>query len=125
MKNLHLFISVLIVIPAALVYGFQPDLFLEVTIKSNDEASIFKAIMGLYLAFSSLWIIGILKPAFWKAGTISNMIFMLGLAFGRIISMFFDGMPSTIFVLGTIGELVLGLYALYQLQVKSASGEAL
>lgn len=124
-KNLHLIISALIVIPIGCIYGFQPNLLFDVTLNSIDEATIFKAIMGLYLGFSSLWIIGILKPSFWKTATISNMIFMLGLAFGRIISIVLDGMPSTIFVFGTMGELVLGLYALYQLKVNKAFNETL
>ncbi|WP_225318030.1 DUF4345 domain-containing protein [Flavobacterium luteum] len=115
-KNLNLIISIFIVIPVALVYGFQPDLLFDITINSIDEANIFKAIMGLYLCFSALWIIGILKPAFWKIATVSNMVFMLGLAFGRSISILSDGMPSTLFVLGTIGELVLGIYASYLLK---------
>ncbi len=120
-KNLHLLISVLIVIPVAFIYGFYSNLLFEVTINSKDEATIFKAIMGLYLGFSTLWIIGILKPAFWKIATLSNMIFMLGLAFGRLISMLFDGIPSTIFVFGTIGELVLGFYSWYVLQSKKGT----
>jgi hypothetical protein len=116
LKNLHLFLSTIIVTIVAFVYGFQPNILFDVTIDSIDEATIFKAIMGLYLGFSSLWIIGILKPAFWKTATLSNMIFMLGLAFGRVISIFFDGIPSIVFVLGTIGELTLGFYAWYQLK---------
>ena len=117
-KNLHLLISVLIVIPIGCIYGFNPNLLFDVNLNSIDEANIFKAIMGLYLGFSTLWIIGILKPAFWKIATLSDMIFMFGLAFGRIISIVFDGIPSTIFVLGTIGELVLGFYGWYFLQSK-------
>jgi hypothetical protein len=116
MKKSHLIISCLIVIPVAFVYGFQPDLLFDVMLNSIDEANIFKAIMGLYLGFSALWILGILKPNLWKTATISNAIFMLGLAFGRIISMIYDGMPSMLFVIGTVGELVLGLFALYLLK---------
>ena len=115
-KNLHLIISILIVIPAAFVYGFQPNLVLNVAINTIDEHNILKAIMGLYLAFASLWISGIINQKFWKTATISNMLFMLGLGFGRIISIISDGTPSTIFVLGIIGELVLGIYALIQLK---------
>jgi hypothetical protein len=88
----------------------------DVTINSIDEANIFKAIMGLYLAFSLLWIIGIFQISLWKTATVSNIIFMLGLAFGRIISILLDGIPTTVFVVGTIGELVLGLFAYYQLK---------
>ena len=116
MKNLHLIISSIIVFLAAIIYGFRPDLLFDVKINSIDEANIFKAIMGLYLGFGSLWILGIVNKNYWKTATTSNMIFMLGLGFGRIISLIFDGIPSTIFVLGTVGELILGFYALYQLK---------
>jgi len=102
-KQLHLIISALIVFAIAMVYGFHPSLLFDVKISSFDEHSIFKAIMGLYFAFATLWTIGILKPAFWKIATISNMIFMLGLAFGRIIAMIMDGLPTPIFLVGTVG----------------------
>lgn len=114
-KNLHLIISILIVVPVALVYGFQPDLLFDITIKSIDEANIFKANMGLYLCFSVLWILGILKQNYWSAATIANIIFMLGLALGRVISLIIDGLPTLIFSVGTIGELVLAFFGIYQL----------
>jgi hypothetical protein len=120
MKNLHLIISIIIVIPVAFFYGSKPDYLFEVSLNSTDELNIFKAIMGLYLGFATLWIYGILKPAFWKTATISNMIFMLGLAFGRICSITVDGIPTTIFLLGTIGELILGIFAWYQLKKQKA-----
>ncbi len=115
-NNFHLIISTAIVIPAAFVYGFNPNLFLVVDTNTIDEANILKAIMGLYLAFASLWILGIFNQNYWKTATICNMLFMLGLGFGRIISIFFDGFPSIIFILGTVGELVLGFYGIYQLK---------
>ncbi len=116
LKNLHLIISTLIVIPGAFVYGFQSNLLFNAPIDTLDQATIFKAIMGLYLGFGSLWILGIVNKNYWQTATISNMIFMLGLGFGRIISLIFDGVPSTIFVLGIVGELVLGFFALYNLK---------
>ena len=115
LKNLHLIISVAIVAPVGLIYGVKPNFLFEVSLQSPDEFSIFKAIMGLYLGFSFFWILGIFQKHFWKAATISNMIFMLGLAIGRLLSFFLDGLPSTIFLIGTVGELVLGVYAYYQL----------
>ena len=120
MKNLHLIISIIIVIPVAIFYGSKPDYLFEVSLNSKDELNIFKAIMGLYLGFATLWIYGILKPDFWKTATISNMIFMLSLAFGRICSIAVDGIPTTIFLLGTIGELILGIFAWYQLKKQKA-----
>lgn len=115
-KNLHLIISILIVSSIAIVYGFQPNMVFDVSVNSIDEANIFKAIMGLYSAFSMLWILGIFQIDLWKTATVSNIVFMLGLAFGRIISMLLDGIPTVIFVAGTAGELVLGLFAFYQLK---------
>lgn len=113
-SNLHLTISILIVVTVAFVYGFKPDLWFDVKVKTIDEVNIYKAIMGIYIAFSSLWFVGIIREKFWQMATISNFLFLLGLAFGRIISLLFDGIPSTIFLLGTIGELTLGFYAFYQ-----------
>ncbi len=117
-KNLHLIISVLIVIPAALFYGLIPNETLPVLfdfeVQSTDLKNVFRAILGLYLAFSTFWIMGILKPDFWKMATLSNFIFMIGLVFGRMLSMVLDGIPSPAFSYGIIGELILAIFALYQ-----------
>jgi Domain of unknown function (DUF4345) len=119
-KRIHLILSIIIVIPVAFIYGLKPNLCFDINITTLDEATVFKAIMGLYLAFASLWILGIFKAEYWKIATVSNMMFMFGLAFGRIISLIVDGIPSTIFVLGLIGELVLGLWGLFVLTTKSS-----
>lgn len=114
--NLHLFISIPVVTTAALVYGFQPDLLFEVSVQTTDESNIYKAIMGLYLCFATFWIIGLKQTSYWKAATISNMLFMLGLASGRLISFVIDGMPSAVLLLGTLGELIIAVYAYRQLK---------
>ncbi len=117
-KNLHLIISVLIVIPAALFYGLFPNetvpILFDFAVQSTDLKNVFRAILGLYLAFSSFWIMGILKPDFWKMATLSNFIFMIGLVFGRMLSLILDGIPSPAFSYGIIGELILAIFALYQ-----------
>lgn len=119
LKNLHLLISVLVVIPIAFTYGLFPSEMLpklfDFEVQTIDLKNVFRAIMGLYLAFVSFWILGILNQKFWTAATIANMLFMLGLGFGRVISLVFDGLPSLTFFIGLFGELVLGFYALYQL----------
>jgi Domain of unknown function (DUF4345) len=116
LRNIHLIISSIIVFPGAIVYGFQSDLLFDAPIITMNQATIFKAVMGLYLGFGSLWILGIYKENYWKIATVSNMVFMLGLGFGRIISLITDGIPSAIFVFGLFGELALGLFALYSLK---------
>jgi hypothetical protein len=117
-KNIHLIISVVVVIPAALFYGLNPKFsmlgLLDFEVHSTDLKSVFRAIMGLYLAFSGFWIVGILNSNFWKASTLSNGVFMLGIAMGRFVSLIYDGRASDLFFVGFFGEAVLGLFAFYQ-----------
>lgn len=113
-NNLHLLISSLIIISIGLIYGFSPNLLFEVNLNSIDEHNIFKAIMGLYIAFGLLFILGIFDAKFWKSATIANGFLMYGLASGRIISLFLEGIPSAIFCIGIIGEMILGTFAFYQ-----------
>ncbi|MBC8883371.1 DUF4345 domain-containing protein [Flavobacterium piscinae] len=87
---------------------------LDFEVHSTDLKSVFRAIMGLYIAFSLFWIVGIFNSNFWKASTLSNGIFMSGIAIGRIVSLFFDGKASDLFFFGFFGEAVLGLFAFYQ-----------
>lgn len=115
-KNIHLIISSIIVFSAAIIYGFYPSLFFNTTINSADESSILKAIMGLYFCFALLWVLAIIKPAFWQVATISNGVFMFGIGIGRLLSLFIDGKPSTVFVIGLFGEFILAWFAIYQLR---------
>lgn len=110
-KNISLIISVFIAVPIGIIYGYQPNLLFDIQLQTIDEHNVFKAIMGLYLGFSLLWILGIFKNNLWQVAIISNFIFMLGLASGRTISIISDGIPSMIFVLGILGEVTLGLYS--------------
>ena len=65
------------------IFGFE--------VENLELKNIFRAIMGLYLAIGTYWIIGIVKPKHWQIATITNVLFMSGLAFGRILSTFLDG----------------------------------
>ena len=71
--------------------------------------------MGLYLGMVVLWLIGILKPAYWRIATISNVLFMSGLALGRIIGLVVDGIPSITFSVGLVLELTLALWGIINL----------
>lgn len=112
-NKIHLIISVLIVVPVSFVYGFNPDSQFDIHLNTIDEHNVFKAIMGLYLGFSVLWILGIFKENYLKRALLSNMIFMFGLGFGRLLSLILDGTPTFGFLFGTIGELVLGFYGIW------------
>ena len=109
----HLIISVMIVVPVAFVYGFNPSSEFDIHLNTIDEHNFFKAIMGLYLGFSMLWILGIFKTNYLKVALITNLIFMLGLGFGRLLSLFLEGTPTFGYQFGTFAELFLGFYGLW------------
>ena len=113
--KIHLIISVLIVVPVSFVYGFNPSSEFDIQLQTIDEHNFFKAIMGLYLGFSILWILGVFKHQYLKLALITNMIFMLGLGFGRVLSFFIDGNPTFGYQFGTFAELFLGFYGVWVL----------
>lgn len=116
--KVSLIISVIVVIPVSIVYGFNLETPLEISPSSTDENNLLKAVMGIYLAFAFLWILGITKRNYLKVALISNVVFMLGLGFGRIISFAVDGLPTIGFIGGTAGELILGFYGVWVLTNK-------
>lgn len=117
--KIHLIISVLIVVPVAFVYGFSPSSKFDIQLQTVDEHNFFKAIMGLYLGFSILWILGVFNANYLKLALITNMIFMLGLSFGRLLSLPIDGTPTFGYVFGTFAELFLGFYGVWVLSRKN------
>jgi hypothetical protein len=114
-NKIHLVISVLIVVSVSIVYGFMPDSQFDIHLDTIDEHNFFKAIMGLYLGFSGLWILGLFKEQYLKIALITNVIFMLGLGSGRVLSILMDGTPTFGYIFGTIAELFLGFYGLWVL----------
>lgn len=75
-----------------------------------DQSNIFRALMGLYIGTSIFWITGIIKPQYWRAATLSNILFMGGLAIGRLVGIVMDGSPTTIFLVGLGGEIALAAW---------------
>lgn len=119
-KNLHLLLSVIFITPVALVYGLQPSVVLpelfDFKVDTIDLTNIFRAQMGLYLLMSCFWAISIIKPKFWITATITNILFMGGLATGRLISVVVDGAPSIYFLIGVILEFALTFWGLRNLK---------
>lgn len=117
-KNLHLILCVAIVIPAGCMYGIGTDVILPELIGIQTEPvdlrNILKAVMFLYFGMATIWIVGIIRPDFWKFATILVIVFMGGLVLGRTLSWMTDGRPSLFLVLGLFGELVLCLFAYWQ-----------
>ena len=102
--KIHLIISVVIVIPVSFVYGFNPASEFDIQLQTIDEHNFFKAVMGLYLGFSMLWILGFFKQQYFKIALITNVVFMLGLGFGRLLSIMIDGTPTFGLLFGTFGN---------------------
>ena len=121
-KNVHLLVSLSIVIPTAIIYG-SPSLLpeqLDIQVNTIDLSNMLKAMMCLYLGISIVWILGVWKAKYWTRATQLNILFMLTLAAGRALSMVTDGLPTGGYIFGVIAELVLGLFSIYQLKKYSA-----
>jgi len=117
-KHLHLIISAIIVVPTAFIYG-SPSILpnhLDIPVNTIDLANMLKAIMCLYLGIAFVWVLGIWKKQYWKPATQLCALFMLALALGRTISMISDGIPTNSYVYGAVGELVLGVFSIFQLR---------
>ncbi len=112
--------SSLTVIGVGFTYGICPNrilpFFFDFEVNSIDLNNVFRAIMGLYLGLAFYWLIGIFKPEYWRNATLICIIFMGGLAFGRIISIILDGIPSLPFSIGTILEILLMFWGIRNLK---------
>ena len=118
-KNLQLGASTSIVLTIGLVYGLNPNKILPYVfgfeVQDLELKNIFRAIMGLYWALGTFWITGIMKPKHWRTATLINVLFMGGLAFGRIVSTIFDGISEQ-FIVGLILELIFMVWGIYNLK---------
>jgi len=64
--------------------------------------------MGLYLALVVFWISGAIKADIRQAALYSLVVFMLGLAFGRSLSIIVDGLPNNMLLAYLFLELGFG-----------------
>jgi hypothetical protein len=118
LKNLHLIISISIVLPTGIIYG-SPSILtqqLDIQVNTIDLSNMLKALMCLYIGISTIWVLGIWKREYWKLATQLNILFMLTLAIGRGLSMLIDGLPTGGYIFGIIAEFVLGFYSIFQLK---------
>ena len=120
-KKIHLLISICIVVPVAFFYGFNPDFHFDIQLQTIDEHNFFKAIMGIYLGFSFLWPLGLFKRNYLRMALVTNIIFMMGLGLGRVLSLLLDGTPTFTYQFGTFAELFLGCYGIWVLTNKNTN----
>ncbi|MBA6155940.1 DUF4345 domain-containing protein [Tenacibaculum sp. S7007] len=119
MRKFHLLTSAMLIIIVALLYGGNPNrvlpLVFDFKVESLELKNIFRAIMGLYLGFAFFWALGAANNTYWKAATLSNIIFMGGLALGRLLSFVLDGI-SYQYVPGVILEVIFMILGIYNLK---------
>ena len=100
----------------ALSYGVAPAAVLpkvlDLAIEGTDLTHILRAIMGLYLGMIVLWILGAFRSNFTRAAVIGEVFFMIGLAFGRVLSIVVDGVPSILLIGYTVVEIAMGLWGI-------------
>ena len=109
-ESFFLIFSAVGVFPVALAYGAYPSISLpllyDIEITNNNLASVFRALMGLYIAFNIFWFIGALNQLLRISALWSLFIFYTGAGAGRVLSIAFDGMPDTIFIIYLILEIL-------------------
>ncbi|MDF0717151.1 DUF4345 domain-containing protein [Muricauda sp. 334s03] len=106
-KNLQLIVSSIVSITVGSIYGIFPHVvFARITgfeIQSLELSNVFRAIMGLYIAFGFFFIVATRNPKYWVTATLLSILFTGGLAFGRVASTMIDGV-SMIFTVALIIE---------------------
>ncbi len=115
-ESVFLVLAALGLFPIALAYGAVPQFSMPILygieVDTINSAHVFRAVTGLYLAMVIFWLMGaanrtLRQPALW-----SLVVFMLGLAAGRALSIVIDGMPSPVFVVYLGLEIGFGLIGL-------------
>ncbi|WP_052188122.1 DUF4345 domain-containing protein [Cellulophaga sp. Hel_I_12] len=118
-KNLQLLLSALVVISVSFVYGGNPSVFMPYVfgfdVVAIDLKNILRAVMGLYLAIGGFWVYGIVHQKYWETATLLNILFMGGLAFGRLVSTIFDGVSQQ-FMVGLVLEFIFMLWGMHNLK---------
>lgn len=115
-RQVFLIVTAIGLTPIALSYGLAPNTSLgflfDISVPNVNGTHIFRAVMGLYLALVVFWIIGAYRAEVRQAALYSLVVFMLGLAAGRTLSLVVDGMPNWLLVLYLVLELCIGIVGL-------------
>ena len=111
-RQIYLLVSAVGLIPIALSYGLVPQASLNflfgVDVPAPNGVHIFRAVMGLYLALAAFWFVGFRSVAVRQAAIWSAVVFMLGLAAGRVLSLLVDGPANWLLELYLLIEVVFG-----------------
>jgi len=115
-QRLLLMITGIGLIPIALGYGFMPEKTLTplygFPVDNLNLRHIMRAIMGLYFAQVFIWFLGVANPLFRRPAMFCLVVFTLGIAAGRIISLVVDGISHRFLIVFLILELIIGITGL-------------
>lgn len=124
-RRFYLLFSATGLVPIAFVYGLSPTRILssalDIPVETTDLAHVMRAVMCLYLGIATLWILGALRPALTTAALVTEVVFMIGLATGRVISLVVDGRPSGLLVFYLALEVVMAIWGLVLIRGMHAS----
>lgn len=103
-------------VPIALGYGFMPEKTLTVlygfSVENLNLRHIMRGIMGLYLAQVLIWLLGAATPSLRRPAMFCLVVFTLGIAVGRMISLLVDGVSHWTLIVFLILELIIGITGL-------------
>lgn len=101
-QSIFLLVAAAGLTPIALLYGFAPAESMAwlfgIDASGLNARHIFRAFMGLYLALVGFWITGAFMPGLRAPALWSLFVFMVGLAFGRLVSLAVDGWPHPLLI---------------------------
>jgi hypothetical protein len=106
----------------ALIPHTSVGALVNLSLDTTDQVHILRAIMGLYLGMVCFWFYSASRPQYARAAVLSVVLFMFGLAFGRIFSMVVDGMPSPFLTGATLVEIASGVWG--AIILRSPDGDA-
>ena len=116
LQKIVLAVAAIGLVPIALGYGFMPEKTLTplygFDVDNVNLKHIMRAIMGLYFGQVIIWLMGFSNPNLRRPAMFCLVVFMLGLAGGRILSLIVDGVPHWLLVVYLILELIIGLFGL-------------
>ncbi|MCD4729827.1 MAG: DUF4345 domain-containing protein [Bacteroidales bacterium] len=120
LQKVLLLISAIGLIPIALSYGLVPEKTLTplfgFSVDNMNLTHIMRAVMGLYFGQIVFWFIGAFNPKLRRPAMYVLVVFMLGLAFGRFLSIILDGIPHWLLIVYLGLELTIGLTGLFILK---------
>jgi hypothetical protein len=80
--------------------------------------------MGLYLATIVLWLLGAIRGGpLMRTALVSEIVFMSGLAIGRLLSLLLDGWPSPMLIAYMVAELVLASWGVLCLKTFDSNSQ--